>query len=149
MTERERESKMRFEELKGYDPSSNAITGLNSSGISPSVSIPNNNASFLQPPASHNGFLSQMRAHCKINEISYIYLDKPTSPRHPSHRLLTTQTGKQPAGIRELQLGTEHGTGAFIFFLPCVFGILNTFVSHVVIAIRSLSQYLSMPFRLS
>ena len=58
---------MRFEELKRCDPSFNAITGLNSSVISPSGS--NNNASLLQHPSSYYGVLSQVSAQDQRNLI--------------------------------------------------------------------------------
>ena len=111
-------SKMRIEELilegfksypvrtqiTGWDPSFNAITGLNGSGKSnildaicfvlgltnmSSVRLPHHLRNTL-----HLIMSSSLRCAPRINRISYTNADKPVSPRHLSLSSLTTQIGK-------------------------------------------------------
>jgi structural maintenance of chromosome 2 len=91
-------------QITGWDPSFNAITGLNGSGKSNILDAIcfvlglTNMSSVRLPHHLHNTLLlimsSSIRCAPRINRISYTNVDKPVSPRHLSPSSLTTQIGK-------------------------------------------------------
>jgi len=91
-------------QITGWDPSFNAITGLNGSGKSNILDaicfvLGLTNMSSVRVP--HHLCItpllimsSYFRCVPRINRISYINVDKLASPRHLSPSSLTTRTGK-------------------------------------------------------